>query len=433
MITTYEEAVEWIHSFMPFGIKPGLKRMHWMLGKLGNPERRLKTIHVAGTNGKGSTVNYMRSILQEAGLEVGTFTSPYIELFNERIAINGQPIADADLLRLVQEVQPIVEDVALHKELGSPTEFEIITLIAFVYFAKISQPDIVIFEVGLGGRFDSTNVVYPMLSLITNVSYDHMNILGNTLTEIAREKAGIIKSGVPVITTETNDEVLNVFSEVAKENKARMYRYGNEFTSQAYKSADKGETFFIKSNLFPEKNYHISMKGEHQVKNASLAVMAVHYLRVYYSLIIEEKDIAQGLLKAIWIGRFETVSKNPLVIIDGAHNEEGVKSLAQTLTTHYPHKKIKAIFAANKDKEIDKMLEQLYNIIEEITFTSFPFHRAASAKELYELSTYEQRHYSEDYQQLLEETLQNIQDDEMVIITGSLYFISEIREFFKKY
>jgi dihydrofolate synthase / folylpolyglutamate synthase len=432
MISTYEEAVEWIHSFTPFGIKPGLKRMEWMLEKLDNPHRRLKTVHVAGTNGKGSTVNYMRAILQEAGLEVGTFTSPFIELFNERISVNGTPIADEDLLQLVQQLKPIVESVPVETELGSATEFEIITVIAIVYFAKVSQPDIVIFEVGLGGRFDSTNVIYPMLSLITNVSYDHMNILGNSLADIAKEKAGIIKSGVPVITTATNEEVLDIFSNIAADKKARMYKYGDAFSSSLLTSTEEGEAFSLKSSLFPEKNYRISMKGEHQVKNASLAIMAINYLRVYYSLIIEEKDIEIGLEKANWIGRFEKVSSEPLVIIDGAHNEEGVKSLAATLQKHYPQKKMKAIFAANKDKEINKMLEHLYAVVEEITFTSFPFHRAATAKELYDQANCKNKAYHENFQQLLRQKLATVKDDEMLVVTGSLYFISEVRSYFNK-
>ncbi|OZM57875.1 bifunctional folylpolyglutamate synthase/dihydrofolate synthase [Lottiidibacillus patelloidae] len=432
MINTYEEAVEWIHSFMPFGIKPGLKRMEWMLNKVDNPHRRLKTIHVAGTNGKGSTVNYMRSILQTAGYEVATFTSPYIETFNERISINGEPIPNDELLQLVQDVKPIVDSVEVETDLGSPTEFEIITFMAMFYFANVSKPDIVLFETGLGGRLDSTNVIYPMLSLITNVSYDHMNILGNELTDIAKEKAGIIKNGVPLITTETKEEVLDVFLRIAKEKKAKVYKYGIDFNSTHQNSSNDGETFTLKASLFPAKEYKISMKGEHQVRNASLAIMAINYLRVYYSLLIEEEDIKRGLLEASWIGRFETVSTNPLVIIDGAHNEEGMKSLTTTLKKHYPSKKKIAVFAANKDKEINEMLRHLYTEIDHITFTIFPFHRAASAKELFETSVFHSKDYNEDYQETLQKRIASISEDEMLIVTGSLYFISEIRKYFKK-
>ncbi len=190
MVRTYEEAVAWIHGRLRLGMKPGLKRMEWMMEKLGHPERRVRAVHIGGTNGKGSTVAYLRSILQAAGYSVGTFTSPYVEQFNERISINGEPIRDEEIVELVQTIKPLADELE-QTELGGPTEFEVITAMMLDYFRqKKPIQDIVLIEVGLGGRLDSTNIIYPLLSVITNVSYDHMNILGDTLDQIAAEKRG---------------------------------------------------------------------------------------------------------------------------------------------------------------------------------------------------------------------------------------------------
>ncbi len=192
MVHTYEEAIGWIHSRLKFGIKPGLERMRWMLGELDNPERHIKCIHLAGTNGKGSTLTYMRYMLEAETYKVGTFTSPYIETFNERISVNGKPISDQEITDLVNIVKPVVEKLD-ETEFGEATEFEIITVMAMYYFGKVNICDLVLFETGLGGRFDSTNVVYPVLTIITNIGHDHMHILGNTLAEIAYEKSGNYK------------------------------------------------------------------------------------------------------------------------------------------------------------------------------------------------------------------------------------------------
>lgn len=187
MFTAYEEALEWIHSRLRLGMKPGLQRMEWMMEKLGHPERRIKSVHIGGTNGKGSTVTFLRSILQEAGYSVGTFTSPYFENFNERISLNGTPIGDEDLVQLANDIYSLAVELE-QTELGGPTEFEIITAMAFQYFGHVRPVDLVLFEVGLGGRYDSTNIIYPVLSIITSIGLDHTAILGDTYEKIAFEK-----------------------------------------------------------------------------------------------------------------------------------------------------------------------------------------------------------------------------------------------------
>ena len=228
MIHTYNEAIDSIDSRLRLGIKPGLIRMEWMLEKLGHPEREMKLIHVGGTNGKGSTVTYLRSILNEAGYRVGSFTSPYIEQFNERISVDGKPITDEEITELVNVIKPLADELE-NTDIGSPTEFEVITAMAIYYFAKMNPMDINVFEVGLGGRFDSTNVVNPLLSIITNIGMDHTQILGDRIEQIAYEKAGIIKSGIPVFTAAKVESAYAVLQEESATKNTSIFKLGRPF------------------------------------------------------------------------------------------------------------------------------------------------------------------------------------------------------------
>ncbi|ANB56840.1 bifunctional FolC family protein [Anoxybacillus sp. B7M1] len=430
MIQTYDEALKWIHQRLRLGIKPGLKRMEWMMDKLGHPERRVKAVHIAGTNGKGSTLCYLRQILQEAGYSVGTFTSPYVEQFNERISVNGQPISDAELLQLAQTIEPLAEELG-KTELGEPTEFEIITAMMFYYFGKVNIQDVVVIETGLGGRFDSTNIIYPLLSIITNIGYDHMHILGETLEAIAFEKAGIIKPGVPVITAVEQPEALQVIKERAAEAKAKAYILDRDFAAADFEPIETGEQFSVETPFAQYPRLATTMFGAHQVKNAALAVMAADYLRTYYSFIIEESHIRSGIEQAQWLGRFERISNEPLMIIDGAHNEEGIQSLIETVKTHYADKAVHILFAALTDKPLNKMIQPLANMAASITFTSFDFPRAATAKQLEELCSHPNKACTENWQEWLTEKQEKYTEQDLFLITGSLYYISEVRKFLK--
>lgn len=428
MSTEFTEALHWLNSRLTFGIKPGLDRMNFMLDKLGNPQRRLKTVHVAGTNGKGSTVSFMRHILQEAGYAVGTFTSPYIESFNERISINGEPISDADFVEIVKKIMPIVAQCEA-TEYGAPTEFEVLTVIALEYYANHAYPDITIMETGLGGRLDSTNVIYPLVSVITNIGQDHMNILGDTIEEITSEKAGIIKSGIPVVTAVEQPEALQVIADTAKSKNSKLYRLAKEFNYQDASVINGNETFNFQSFFNKLENLEISMKGEHQIKNAATALMAIEYLRQYYSFVIDEEHIRNGLLKTSWKGRFEKVSDKPLAFVDGAHNPEGIDSLCQTINRYFPNKKVHIIFCAMKDKLLKEMIGKLDDIADKLIFTQFEYPRCAKAKDLYEQSTSINKLFTEDWKKAIEDEKQEIQKHEetILVITGSLYFISQVR------
>ncbi|MEH7094744.1 bifunctional folylpolyglutamate synthase/dihydrofolate synthase [Neobacillus vireti] len=430
MFTTYQEALDWIHGRLRLGIKPGLSRMEWMMDKLGSPEKKIKAVHVGGTNGKGSTVTFLRSILQSGGYTVGTFTSPYIEQFNERISVNGKPISDAEILELTNVIKPLADELE-DTELGGPTEFEVITAMAFYYFANTSQIDMVIFEVGLGGRFDSTNIIEPLASIITNIGLDHTAILGDTYEEIAFEKAGIIKETTPIFTAVKHPGALKVIEEMAEKKSAPIYRLNQEFQISGHESIAKGEVFALKSKSLSYEELEISMIGQHQTENASLAVLAADFLN-QAGFQVSEQAIRKGLIEAYWPGRFEVLSENPLVIIDGAHNQEGITALVHELSSRYKDRNIHIVFAALKDKKLDEMIGMLDGIADQITFVSFDFPRAAKAEELQQISRSTSKQAVDDWQLHLLEKVKNQHKNEMLVVTGSLYFISEAKPFIIK-
>lgn len=433
LLKDINEALNWLGQLDKFSIKPGLERMEYMLNRLGRPERRLKFIHIAGTNGKGSTSAMMESVLREAGYSTGLFTSPYIESFTSRIRYNGEGISPHDLLKIMNEIRPIVEELSSKEDIGIPTEFEVVTILAILYFATISFPDIVIWETGLGGRLDSTNVVTPIVSVITNVGYDHMNILGGTMQEIAREKAGIIKNGVPVVTGIQQEDIIKVIEEESKGKKATVYRLGKEFTVER-KQPQTGvqrETFDFKSLFSSLPQLQVSLLGEHQIANASLALMTLQVLKSYYAMYIEEEHIRQGLLKTSWPGRFEIINKKPIIILDGAHNEEGVQALANTLEDYYPGTKVNLLFAVLQDKPYEKMVDILAPLCKKVTITAAAHPRKAMPEEV-------EIHFKQilpnldtlvvaDWREAFHQCVASLREDEVLLVAGSLYFISDIR------
>jgi dihydrofolate synthase/folylpolyglutamate synthase len=428
MVHTYEEALAWIHGRLKFGIKPGLKRMQWMMEKLDHPERRLKAVHVGGTNGKGSTVEMIRSIIQEAGYHVGTFTSPYIEQFNERISVNGKPISNEEIVKLTNVIKPLAEELE-QTEMGGPSEFEVITAMAIYYFAKIRPVPLVIFEVGMGGRLDSTNVIIPILTVITNIGMDHMEFLGDTVEKIAFEKAGIIKNGVPVITAVQQDEALAVIQNRCKKGRSSLYQFGKEFTAEHVASVSKGEKINFSSVLGNWDNVVVGLKGVHQVTNSALAIMAASYLKTFFSFLIEEEHLRDGLKNAFWPGRMEVLSDQPFVMVDGAHNPDGIRALTETMKMRYSDYKLTILFAALKTKKIDEMVQSLEKIADELVFTTFDFPKAAGQEEF---AGFNGTYIGDEWPSFLKEKIASLQKNEMLLITGSLYFISEVKKAFKK-
>ncbi|UTL71541.1 bifunctional folylpolyglutamate synthase/dihydrofolate synthase [Bacillus halotolerans] len=427
MFTAYEEARSWIHSRLKFGVKPGLDRMKQLMARLDHPEKNIRALHVAGTNGKGSTVAFIRSMLQEAGYTVGTFTSPYIITFNERISVNGTPITDEEWVTLVNQVKPIVEELD-QTEHGQPTEFEIMTACAFLYFAAYHQVDFVIFETGLGGRYDSTNVVEPLLTVITSIGHDHMNILGNTIEEIAGEKAGIIKEGIPIVTAVTQPEALQVIRHEAERKSAPFQSLHD--TSRIYneKALPAGEQFSLKTGETCYEDIRTSLIGTHQRQNAALSILAAEWLNRENIAELSDAALRSGLIKAAWPGRLELVQEHPPVYLDGAHNEEGIDKLTETMKQRFPDSDFCVVFSALKDKPYHDMIKKLETIAHSIHFASFDFPRASLAKDLYDASEISSKSWNEDPEHVIKLIESKKGSNDIVLITGSLYFISDIRK-----
>ncbi|MGW6299849.1 bifunctional folylpolyglutamate synthase/dihydrofolate synthase [Peribacillus butanolivorans] len=408
------------------GMNFGLSRMETLLTKLGNPQEGLKYIHIAGSNGKGSTLHYIKEILLAEGIRVATFTSPYLIRMNEQLKINTDEISDNDFVAAFQELWPIVQE--MDSAGNGPTQFEILTAMAFSYFSK-KEVDLVLMETGLGGRLDTTNVIQPLLSIITSISLEHTNILGNTLAEIASEKAGIIKSGAPIISGVTAEEPAKVIEEKAASADVPYYQLGRDFYVKDVKQSIHGQSFSILLDNRSIRNIDLQMLGRHQIDNAALAVAAV-------MLVIEgidEKSIRKGIGEAKWKGRFEKISDEPLVIIDGAHNPAGIEVLIETLKTHYPDYTYRFIFSSFRDKDYSQMLHMLEKEAIEIIITEFNHERAADAEKLYKQCSHENKSIDKDWQAAIRKGRQKTGEKEILVITGSLYFLSLVREFISEF
>lgn len=410
---TYQEALEWIHGQLKFGIKPGLERMAWMLEELGNPQDNLKAVHIVGTNGKGSTVNALQTIFSQAGYEVGTFTSPYIIDFKERISVNGQMISEEDLLSLVERVKPVVDRLPKETEHENATEFEIITVLMFLYFGQVHPVDIAFIEAGMGGLHDSTNLFSPLAVICPSIGLDHQAVLGNTHAEIAAEKAGVLKNGAPFIFATERDDVRAVFEKKAHEEGAETYELGKDFTAKG--TSHSFDFAYEEQKL---ENISLAMAGQHQVANASLVIMTSLLLQKDYPEVTPDL-IKAALAHASWLGRTEFLMPN--LMIDGAHNNESVKVLIDLLKSEYADKDIELLFAAIDTKPIDSMLAQLESV-GDLTVTSFEYPNSVKLdkypdayKQVSDFQTWIKNHVSAD-------------KDKLYVITGSLYFISQVRK-----
>lgn len=336
----YHEALSYIHGVNHTFCKPGLERISALCEALGNPQKKLKFVHVAGTNGKGSTSCMLASILKQAGYRTGLYTSPYIYRFNERMQINGLEIEDTALAELVSEIAPIADKMS-----DRPTEFELITAVAFEYFRR-ERCDIVVLEVGMGGRFDSTNIIEePLLSIITGISLDHVAFLGDTVEKIAFEKAGIIKEGRPVIFGGENEEALAVIKKRSLALSAPFYTVDHSLIHDTSMSLSGTEFSFGEW-----KNVRLSLLGAYQPKNASLVLKSVEILRDS-GLKIDTGAVYDGIREARWRARFEIISKNPTVIFDGGHNVEGIAAAVNSIKEYYPNGRVAVMSGVLADKD----------------------------------------------------------------------------------
>lgn len=432
---TYEEAVQWITGLRANGIKPGLKRMEYFMKTFDHPERRLKYIHVAGTNGKGSTCAMIDRVLRRAGYDVGTFTSPYIEKFTERITFNGEPISEEDVLRLSNRIKPVADEIGA-TELGYPTMFEICVTMAILYFAEVTYPYFVVWETGLGGRLDSTNIVTPLVSVITNIGMDHTDLLGDTIEKIAAEKAGIIKPGVPVVTTAEQPEALRVIEETAAERKSTLYRYKQHFDYVLSRREDGTKAMDFVGPFREYGDLMISLQGDHQFKNAAAAVMTLEVLRQYYALILEEEDLKAALTEVEWPGRLEEVSREPRIIVDGAHNPEGAVVLADALRESYSYERLHIMAGMLSKKHHREYFEHILPLADTLIITQPDFRQPMDAAELSELIIKMKQELAldrpevviePDWQLAVKKLRQLTGPDDLAVVTGSLYLVADVR------
>ncbi|MEG2375933.1 folylpolyglutamate synthase/dihydrofolate synthase family protein [Lactococcus sp.] len=421
---TIETALEWIHSRLKFNIRPGLTRIEALLKLLGNPEKELLMLHIAGTNGKGSTVAFTRGILEQLGLNVATFTSPFIETFGERMAINGHPIPDEKLIKYVEQLKPLVEKMDKDARLAGITEFEIITALAFRYFAD-EHVDVALIEVGLGGLLDSTNVIQPVATAITTIGMDHMDILGDTLEKIAAQKAGIIKPDTPLVTGKIADEALAVIAEIAQTNQAKHYQYSIDYQVEILEN----ERFNYKDDEIHLLNLEKSLLGLHQIDNAALAVKLTMVYAHKVGLSLSEEAIRVGLRRTFWPARMEEVSQAPLTLLDGAHNVHAMQRLLENLKNEFSGRKITILFSALVTKDITEMIKMLQTVDNsKLILTTFDYPKALKLEDFAYLEK-ENVSLAEDWKSTYATLKENLHEDDVLLMTGSLYFMSQIRAY----
>ncbi|MDG7430497.1 bifunctional folylpolyglutamate synthase/dihydrofolate synthase [Streptococcus pneumoniae] len=420
---------QWIAHYRTDQPHFGLERMVELLALRGNPHLKLKVIHIGGTNGKGSTIAFLKNMLEKLGLRVGVFSSPYLIHYTDQISINGESIPEARLEALMADYQFLLEGEAAANLQGT-TEFEIITAIAYDYFAA-EQVDVAIMEVGMGGLLDSTNVCQPILTGITTIGLDHVALLGDTLEAIAEQKAGIIKQGVPLVTGCISLEALAVIDHIAAGKDAPRLAYGADYQVRHQESVVTGEVFDYTSSL-RQGHFQTGLLGLHQIENAGMAIALLDtFCQEDGRELVSNDLLAQTLEETRWPGRLEVVSRDPLMILDGAHNPHAIKALVATLQERFAdyHKEI--LFTCIKTKALEDMLDLLGAMPDtELTLTHFDDSRATDESVLKEAAKSRNLSY-QDWQDFLEQKLTDKKEERKTvrIVTGSLYFLSQVRAY----
>lgn len=441
----YQEALDYIYSFVDYSVERSfrysadvfeLDRVRELLLRLGNPEASYPSIHIAGTKGKGSVAAFVSSCLQAAGYRTGLYTSPHLQSFTERIQVNDEQIPRQSVADLVEQLKEHVPYV------GGLTTYELITALGFLYFDR-AEIDIAVVEVGLGGRLDATNIITPLVSVITPISYDHMHLLGDSLSDIAREKAGIIKPGIPVVSAPQQYEVEGVLREVADANHSEVIFVGVDWLFSPGRHSLEGQSLYVWSreeqpmmDLYIESagkeewvppRFEIPLLGYHQVINATTAFATLEVTkRAGFSL--SNESIANGFLATNWPGRFQVLSRKPAILVDSAHNRDSALKLRLALDDYFPGQRVTLIFGASEDKDISGMLVELMPRISKVIVTEAKHPRAAECNELatqaraYGMSVEE----FEPVSKALEHAIQSSDEEEVILATGSLFVVGEV-------
>ena len=420
---------QWIANYRTDQPHFGLERMEELLALRGNPHLKLKVIHIGGTNGKGSTIAFLKKMLEKLGLRVGVFSSPYLIHYTDQISINGESIPEARLEALMADYQSLLEGESATNLQGT-TEFEIITAIAYDYFAS-EQVDVAIMEVGMGGLLDSTNVCQPILTGITTIGLDHVALLGDTLEAIAEQKAGIIKQGIPLVTGRIAPEALAVIDRIAEGKDAPIFAYGTDYQVRYQKSMVTGEVFDYTS-VVRQGRFQTGLLGLHQIENAGMAIALLDtFCQEDGRELASNHLLAQALEETSWPGRLEIVSRDPLMILDGAHNSHAIKALLATLQERFADYRKEILFTCIKTKALEDMLDLLEQIPDtELTLTHFDDSRATDESVLEEAAKSRNLSY-QGWQDFLEQKLTDKKEEKKTvrIVTGSLYFLSQVRAY----
>ncbi len=442
----YQDTLDFLYKFVDFSLQrasnyvPGqynLDQMWQFVEALGNPQTRYPIIHVAGTKGKGSVAALCASALRQAGYRVGLYTSPHLDDFAERIQVNGENISHADLVALVDQLRPTIQAIP------RLTTFEIATAMAFVYFAQ-QKVDVAVIEVGLGGRLDATNVLTPRVSVITSLSYDHTYVLGNTLAEIASEKAGIIKPGVPVVLSPQVEEARQVVEQIARQRNAPLVQVGLDYGFQPLSHSLDGQTLLVwpKADQERVESYlasdssqgweptylTIPLLGAHQVVNAATAYAALQTARET-GLSLSEEAIRAGFEQVFWPGRFEVLSQEPPIVIDCAHNRDSALRLRQTLDTYFPGLPVVMVFGASEDKDAAGMFDELMPRVQQVVAVKSFHPRAMDPQILVDLAQQRGKtaHIVLDVADGFEEARRLAGREALVLVTGSIFVVAGAR------
>ncbi|WP_392486677.1 bifunctional folylpolyglutamate synthase/dihydrofolate synthase [Haloimpatiens sp. FM7315] len=434
----YKEVMDYVNNTARFGSNLGLERTFKLLQKLGNPHEKLKCIHIAGTNGKGSTSAMVSEILKTSGYKVGLYISPYIEDFEERMQVNGENISKEDLTNLISRVKTAVDElIAMGYE--HPTQFEIITCGMFLYFYE-KKVDYAVIEVGLGGRLDSTNVIKPILSIIASISFDHMKILGDTLEKIATEKAGIIKEGVPLVLYPEEPQAQKVIEKICREKNSEIIKVSKESVKHieniSIEKENKLKTVMQRLEIKTMKSTYdlnLALLGKHQMLNCALAVNAVEKL-IDMGVKISKEDILSGLKTVKWPVRLETLKNNPTVVLDGAHNIDGIKNLTLSLETYFKYNNLILVLGILADKEVETMVKEIVPKASRVITVTPNSDRAELSEDLkkvvikYNKNCEAFSHYKDAYKK----ALSYCSKEDLLLICGSLYMVGDMRKIIRQ-
>ena len=413
---SYSETLNRIYNLRGGVIDLRLDRMDQALSLFDHPEKKFPSFHIAGTNGKGSTAAMLHRILSQSGYRVALYTSPHLISFTERIRIGDEEIAPNEVVGLADEIWDRTTAAKV-----SLTFFEFVTVMGFIYFAR-HKIDVAVIEVGLGGRLDATNLVRPVVSLISTISKDHEAYLGSDLLSIAREKGGIIKKGIPVVCGALPTEVAAFLKNIADEHEAPAYFFGRDFTF----SLKNGDLFDYIGMKWRLNSVDVALRGRHQKRNAALALGALEITAQDFP--VNEAALREGLKTVRWPGRFEIIQDRPTVILDGAHNGEGVKALVEEIENFREQRKVKLLFASMEDKDWQRMLESLSEVADEIVLTRVNMERCAEPHRLAaQLSGKVPNFAIEDSRSALEYVLDRAESNDIILVAGSLYLLGEIR------